>query len=131
MRNTTALMKSAKSHTVREVVKGLVYSVRSGGSGAMYSVTTHSDGATCTCKWGTAGGNAQRDTSGCSHVAAVTIFKTATDGKKVALHDGEDAARRQKRRRIALGQGLFATVRVCSQPSGLLPDQAWRALAVG
>lgn len=112
MRNTVTLKAKAQTHEVR-VIDDHAWQVTSGTSGNEYEVHRHGDNLQCSCKWGTAGGQRwARKQSGCSHVAAVASFLAEEAGRKASIHDGEDAAKRQRRPMMALGQGLYLTSRV-------------------
>lgn len=112
MRNTTTLKAKAQSHEVREIDQN-TWKVISGTSGNEYEVHRHGDNFQCSCKWGTAGQQRwARKQSGCSHTVSVTTYLAEEAGRKASIHDGEEAAKRQRRPTINLGQGLYLTSRV-------------------
>jgi hypothetical protein len=83
-------------------------------SGNQYLVQRLADNRmTCNCKWATRGGKFNRGVSGCSHTLAVQAhIDEQYRGRKTYAHDGEEAARRQHRKTVHLGQGLYATSRL-------------------
>lgn len=110
-RQTSTLKAKAKTHQVYEMFEN-AWKVISGSSNRAYTVSKMPDNTyTCSCDWGTCAGQYSRKQSGCSHVAAVVAHSAASEGKRVALHSGEDAAKRQKRHIVDLGQGLYITTR--------------------
>jgi len=110
-RHTSALKAKAQTHQVYEMFEN-AWKVISGNSNKPYSVSKMPDGTyTCNCDYGTCGGHYALRQSGCSHVAAVVAHEAAEQGRRISLHDGEEAAKRQHRPVVDLGQGLYLTTR--------------------
>lgn len=110
MRKVSTLKAKATTHQITEI-DSKNWMVVSGSSGKVYAVRQVGNSYQCTCDWGTAGGNRTRNQSGCSHSLAVAAHVAAESGRKVSAHDGAEAAKRQHRPTVYLGQELFVTSR--------------------
>jgi hypothetical protein len=112
MRHVASLRDKAAKNIVRVVDDGL-FKVVSATSGNEYTVRRLPDGAyACDCRYGDPYQTGRAlGKSGCSHSLAVALFVAAEEGKRLAVHDGEDAAKRQHRPRVDLGNGLVVTFR--------------------
>lgn len=88
------------------------FAVTSGTSGNTYTVTLRADrpGATCTCEWGL--WRPWTDPrSACSHVQAVMQHLAAQEGRTTSAWGDLDAAQRQRRPVVEIGDGVVLTSR--------------------
>jgi len=90
-----------------------VYDVQSGISGETYKVVISHDHtwATCNCKWGTTRGRMTGWKSACAHAQSVFEFIANQDGRTVSAWNNPDAASRQHRPTIKIGDGVTLTSR--------------------
>lgn len=85
------------------------WTVESGTSGTAYTVRLVDGHHRCGCRYDIY--TRHGESCGCSHVAAVVKFEAEAAGRKVTLHDGAEAAKRQRRPLVELGNSLFVTSR--------------------
>lgn len=86
------------------------WTVVSGTSGSEYMVRMTEPGVyRCGCM--TDRYTKKGESCGCSHVASVVKAVAAEENRRLTLHDGAEAAKRQHRAVIEIGSGLFATTR--------------------
>ena len=111
MRNISNLKAKATTHEVTEI-DSKTFMVVSGSSGKVYEVRQVGNSYQCSCDWGTVGGRHTRSQSGCTHALAVAAHVAADSGRRVSAHDGAEAAKRQRRPTVHLGQQLFVTSRI-------------------
>jgi len=109
--NAKQLHTKAKQHQVI-TLNSYEYRVISGTSKNAYIVRLvdrHS--ATCSCEWGGYRKAANGKRSACSHVQAVMQFTANTVQRSTAAWASEEAAKRQKRHMLNLGDGVTMTTR--------------------
>ncbi len=111
MRHPSTLRSKSKSHVVTREAYG--WTVTSGTSGTSYDVwrSGANDFFMCSCDWAkyrpADGGGA----CGCSHVIAVVAFEAAEIDRSTQVYNDPDAANRQHRHIINIGDGLIMTTR--------------------
>lgn len=108
MRNAKQLQKKSKSHEVTQLTS-TTYAVKSGSSSKVYTVTLQNHGASCTCDW--AKYRKAGQPSACSHTISVYNHIAEWTGRKVSAWSSEEDAKRQKRQRLDIGDGITLTTR--------------------
>lgn len=109
IKNAKTVQAKSRAHTVRHMGGGS-YEVTSGETGNTYRVFyKEGEHSVCTCDWGKYRPNTK---CGCSHVVATAAFvaQQAMPKAKVYAWGNLDAAKRQKKRILNLGDGLYLTV---------------------
>lgn len=103
--NPKALQAKSRDHRVIDNPRPGVYTVQSGASGEVYTVSLPTGG--CTCKWSQFNG---RD---CSHVMAAKEFEANTEGRTCSFwcDNDKEAIDRQKAKNEQVGYRLVATTR--------------------
>jgi hypothetical protein len=109
MRHAKKLQAKSRAHEVRWL-NGNMYLVTSGVSDYVYKVTLRQRGATCSCRWGQYQA-ALDGRSGCSHVVAVMDYLARQGNRTISAWDNMDAAERQHRPTINIGNGIILTTR--------------------
>jgi len=109
--NAKQLHNKAKAHEVKPL-SSWSYSVISGTSGTRYVVRmVDKQSASCTCEWGGYRKSANGKRSACSHVQAVMQFTANHVQRSTAAWSSTEAAERQKRHMVKLGDGVTITTR--------------------
>lgn len=108
MRNAKNLQKKSKSHQVTQLT-ATTYTVKSGSSGSVYTVTLQNQGGRCTCDWQKYRKAGQP--SACSHVISVYNHIAEWTGRKVSAWSSEEDAKRQHRPTLDIGDGITLTTR--------------------
>ena len=123
--NVKTLSRKARRHNVARMVtvRGDEFVVTSGSSGRKYVVRLQTEiqkgsppemklaGASCTCEWGIHRPSKFDFRSACSHVQAVFTHVLGEQGLAVSAWGDLESARRQRRRRVAIGEGVYLTLR--------------------
>jgi len=123
--NVKVLFCKSKRHMVARImtVRGDEFVVTSGSSGRKYVVKLQAEiqkgsppemrlaGAQCTCAWGIHRPSRFDFRAACSHVLAVFSYLYGEQGLAVSAWVSLADAQRQRRPRIALGEGVYLTVR--------------------
>lgn len=119
MRNAKQLQVKSKSHQVTQLT-ATTYTVKSGSSGSVYTVTQLQTGFTCDCSWGSY--RKRNDPrSGCSHTISVVSWLAQWEGRRVSAWASEEQARKQhKSIETGLGDNLTLTTRKVSEPAILV-----------
>lgn len=104
------IQKKSRRHTVRQI-KPNWYKVTSDDTGHVYDVALGLNGGTCTCEWGHQRPADDRR-SACSHVIAAMNNRAEKKGRRVSVWSGKDAAERQHRPMLAIGDGIILTSRL-------------------
>ena len=76
-----------------------------------YDVNLGLNGGTCTCAWGQHRPLGDHR-SGCSHVVAAMNCRAMQHGKRISVWASQEAARRQHRPILPIGDGLILTSRL-------------------
>lgn len=103
------IQHKSRAHTVRQIQSNW-YKVTSSETGRIYDVNLALNGGTCTCQWGRQRPDDDRR-SACSHVVAAMNFRAAQKGRRVSAWTTLDAAQRQHRPTLPIGDGLILTSR--------------------
>lgn len=110
IKQVKAIQAKSRNHAVTHA-GGYQYQVASGSSDKVYTVHYSPKGgySTCTCDWGKYRPVGE---CGCSHVVAVAQHVAAqeTPTAKVYAWGTEQAADRQKKSKLHLGDGVILTV---------------------
>ncbi len=107
--NAKQIQRKSRNLTVRQI-RPSWFKVSSGKGGKVYDVMLGLNGGTCTCPWGQY--RPSRDhRSSCAHVIAAMNYRAMLQGKRVSVWSSKEAARRQHRPMIMIGDGLFLTSR--------------------
>ncbi|MCB0193674.1 MAG: hypothetical protein KDJ65_17130 [Anaerolineae bacterium] len=108
--NAKDIQGKSRRHTVRQIRPNW-YKVKSGESQRVYDVALGVNGGTCTCEWGRQ--RPENDhRSACSHVVAAINYRAIQDGRRISAWDSEEAAQRQHRPMLKIGDGLILTSRL-------------------
>ncbi|MCB0163165.1 MAG: hypothetical protein KDI79_02990 [Anaerolineae bacterium] len=107
--NAKEIQAKSRRHAVRQIGPNW-YKVRSGETKRVYDVVLAVNGGTCTCEWGRQRPD-EDHRSACSHVVAALNYRAATKGRRVSAWDSEEAAQRQHRPILKIGDGLILTSR--------------------
>lgn len=115
MRNAKNIQSKARKHQVTQT-SAATYTVKSGSSGSVYTVTQLSAGFTCSCDWGSY--RKRNDPrSACSHSVAVVGWLASWEGRRVSAWASEEQAKRQhKSIETGMGDGITVTHRKASAP---------------
>lgn len=110
MRNAKAIQSKSKTHEVTQLTT-TTYTVKSGNSGSLYTVTQLNTGFTCSCDWGSY--RKRNDPrSGCSHTVAVVSWLASWEGRRVSAWASEEQACKQhKSIETGMGDDLTLTTR--------------------
>jgi len=103
------IQRKSRDHLVRQIRPNW-YKVTSHDTGRIYDVALGLNGGTCSCEWGRQRPNEDRR-SACSHVIAAINYRAAQKGRRISAWSSEDAARRQHRPMLAIGDGVVLTSR--------------------
>lgn len=109
-RNAKNLQQKSRSHRITQTGPS-TFSVTSGASGNEYQIALTEHGATCTCTWSQYRPTSDRR-SGCSHTVAVYNFIAGESGRKVSAWGSQEAAQRQHRPTLNIGDDLILTSRL-------------------
>lgn len=109
MRHPKQIQIKSRQHDVRWLEQNK-FLVVSGDSGYAYLVTVRENGATCSCHWGQTQA-ALDGRSGCSHVVAVMNHLAIQGQRSVSVWSSINAAERQHRPILNIGNGLLLTTR--------------------
>lgn len=113
IKNAKELNKVAKKDMVESYGAG--FKVISARSGAAYYVALRKkdgviNGGVCSCKWGAHRGYMD-DRSACHHVQAVFEYLAKQEGKTTAAHTSEESAKKARRPKQIMGDGVILTLR--------------------
>ena len=103
------IQHKSRAHTVRQI-RSNWYKVTSFETGRIYDVNLGLNGGTCTCQWGRQRPDDDRR-SACSHVIAAMNYRAAQKGRRLSAWTTLNAARRQHRPTLPIGDGLILTSR--------------------
>ncbi len=107
--NTKQIQAKGRGHQVTRTGLG-AYQVVSGASGSLYHVHVIEKGHYgCTCSWGQSRGHGEP--CACSHVQAVIMWVAEKVGRRASFWGSEEEARRQRRKMVNIGDGVWLTVR--------------------
>lgn len=104
------IQEKSRHHAVRQIGPNW-YKVKSGETNRIYDVVLGVNGGTCTCDWGQQRPPENRR-SACSHVLAAFNYRAAKKGRQISAWSSEEAARRQHRPMLKIGDGLIITSRI-------------------
>lgn len=111
MRNIQSLKAKQQAHQVTACqAQEHTWTVLSGTSGSTYAVRLVDGVYRCECHYDRYTKRGQN--CSCSHVTAVLAHEAAEEGRRLVLHDNQEAAARSKRPVVDLGNGLFASRRL-------------------
>jgi hypothetical protein len=99
----------SRRHAVKQIGPNW-YKVKSAVTNRSYDVVLAVNGGTCTCHWGQQRPDDDHR-SACSHVVAALNYRAAKKGRRVYAWASEEAARRQHRPMLKIGDGLILTSR--------------------
>lgn len=108
MRNAKNLQSKSRSHQVTQT-SATTYTVKSGSSGSVYTVTLQNQGATCQCDW--AKYRKAGQPSSCSHTISVYNHIAEWTGRKVSAWQSKEQAKKQHRPTLDIGDGITLTTR--------------------
>lgn len=108
MRNAKNIQSKSKTHEVTQLTS-TTYTVKSGSSSKVYTVTLRNQGATCQCDWAKHCKAGQP--SACSHTVSVYAHIAEWAGRKISAWSSEEDARRQKKQTLNIGDGITLTTR--------------------
>jgi len=110
IKNAKAIQGKSRAHKVSQ--EGSRFSVVSGTSGSTYSVELLGiGGAQCSCDWAMYRPARTGRKSGCSHVVAVYHYLACEQGRSAMSWASPEAAGRQHRPMLAIGDGVTLTTR--------------------
>ena len=108
-RQAKQIQQKARQYQVKRLTPNS-YRVSSPDSGRSYIVNLGLNGGTCTCPWGQYRPDDDRR-SGCSHVVAAINYRAEQKGRRISAWTSMNAARRQHRPILPIGDGLVLTSR--------------------
>jgi hypothetical protein len=108
-RKAKQIQQKSRQYEVKRLTPNS-YRVSDPDSGRAYIVNLGLNGGTCSCPWGQYRPDDDRR-SGCSHVVAAMNYRAEKKGRRISAWTSINAARRQHRPILPIGDGLILTSR--------------------